>query len=123
MKKKYSVIPLLEKKSKFFCPAKWTELFLYLNPFHKEFSKCGYFYGDESISIKELSNAVYGSLFNIKNSKALNKLKFYLENQHSINFSKHEFLKFNFTIENDEFIEFARSYALSIFTLIVFAHA
>jgi hypothetical protein len=31
MNKQYAVIPLLEKKSKFFCPAKWTELFLYLN--------------------------------------------------------------------------------------------
>ena len=31
MNKQYAVISLLEKKSKFFCPAKWTELFLYLN--------------------------------------------------------------------------------------------
>jgi hypothetical protein len=31
MTKQYSVIPLLEKKSKFFCTAKWTELYLYLN--------------------------------------------------------------------------------------------
>lgn len=28
---KYPVIPLLEARSDFFCPAKWTELFLYLN--------------------------------------------------------------------------------------------
>jgi organic radical activating enzyme len=27
----YPVFPLLENKSKFFCPAKWTELYLYLN--------------------------------------------------------------------------------------------
>lgn len=27
----YPVIPLLEQRSKFFCPAKWTELYLYLN--------------------------------------------------------------------------------------------
>lgn len=33
MKKKseFPVFPVLEKKSKFFCPAKWNELFLYLN--------------------------------------------------------------------------------------------
>jgi len=31
MKKNYPVITLLEQKSKFFCPAKWTELYLYLN--------------------------------------------------------------------------------------------
>jgi organic radical activating enzyme len=31
MKKLYPVIPLLEQKSNFFCSAKWTELFLYLN--------------------------------------------------------------------------------------------
>jgi hypothetical protein len=92
-----------------------SKLFLYLNPFHKEFSKCGYFYGDESLSIKELSNTVYGCLYNIKNSKAINKLTFYLENQHSINFTKDEFLKFNFTVENDEFIEFYTSNEKFIF--------
>lgn len=31
MKTNYPVIPILEQKSKFFCPAKWTELYLYLN--------------------------------------------------------------------------------------------
>ena len=28
---KHPILPLLEKRSKFFCPAKWTELYLYLN--------------------------------------------------------------------------------------------
>lgn len=31
MKNKFPIIPILEQKSEFFCPAKWTELFLYLN--------------------------------------------------------------------------------------------
>lgn len=30
-RKEYPVFQLLENKSKFFCPAKWTELYLYLN--------------------------------------------------------------------------------------------
>lgn len=30
-RKNYPIYQVLEKKSKFFCPAKWTELFLYLN--------------------------------------------------------------------------------------------
>jgi organic radical activating enzyme len=30
-RKDYPIYQVLEKKSKFFCPAKWTELFLYLN--------------------------------------------------------------------------------------------
>jgi len=30
-RKDYPIYKVLEKKSKFFCPAKWTELFLYLN--------------------------------------------------------------------------------------------
>lgn len=31
MKSNYPIVPILEQKSKFFCPAKWTELYLYLN--------------------------------------------------------------------------------------------
>lgn len=31
MKQKYKVVPILDQKSNFFCAAKWTELFLYLN--------------------------------------------------------------------------------------------
>lgn len=92
-----------------------TKLFLYLNPFHKEFSKCGYFYGDESLSIKELSNTVYGCLYNIRNNKAIKKLIFYLENQHTLNFTKEEFLNYNFDLSYAEIIEFYKSDVRFIF--------
>lgn len=77
-----------------------SKVFLYLNPFHKELNRCGYFYGDEMVTLKELSNALDNAFHNWDINKHIKKLRSLLSVKHRVNFTKDNFLNFSFELED-----------------------
>jgi hypothetical protein len=76
-----------------------SKVFLYLNPFHKELNRCGYFYGDEMVTLKELSNALQDAFWDWDINKHIKKLRSLLAVKHRVDFTKDYFMNFNFEIE------------------------
>jgi hypothetical protein len=79
-----------------------NKVFLYLNPFHKELNRCGYFIGDEMVTLKELSNSLCNAFFDWDINKHIKKLKSLLSVKHRADFSKEYFINFNFDLSSAE---------------------
>lgn len=77
-----------------------SKVFLYLNPFHKELNRCGYFKGDEMVTLKELSNALDDAFHNWDINKYVKKLRSLLSVKHRADFTQDYFLNFNFELED-----------------------
>ena len=78
-----------------------SKVFLYLNPFHKELNRCGYFYGDEMVTLKELSNALDNAFNDWDINKHIKKLRSLLSVKHRLDFTKDYFIRFNFEIDDE----------------------
>lgn len=83
-----------------------SKVFLYLNPFHKELNRCGYFYGDEMVTLKELSNALDNAFHDWDIDKHIKKLRSLLSVKHRVDFTKDYFMNFNFDLSYGEIIEY-----------------
>ena len=83
-----------------------SRVFLYLNPFHKELNRCGYFYGDEMVTLKELSNALDNAFHDWDIDKHIKKLRSLLSVKHRVDFTKDYFMNFNFDLSYGEIIEY-----------------
>jgi hypothetical protein len=86
-----------------------SKVFLYLNPFHKELNRCGYFYGDEMVTLKELSNALDNAFNGWDINKHLKKLRSLLSVKHRVDFTKDYFMNFNFDLSYGEIKEYYES--------------
>ena len=86
-----------------------SKVFLYLNPFHKELNRCGYFYGDEMVTLKELSNALDNAFNDWDINKHLKKLRSLLSVKHRVDFTKDYFMNFNFDLSYGEIKEYYES--------------
>lgn len=86
-----------------------SKVFLYLNPFHKELNRCGYFYGDEMVTLKELSNALDNAFNDWDINKHIKKLRSLLAVKHRVDFTKDYFIRFNFELEDECTREYYRS--------------
>ena len=78
-----------------------SRVFLYLNPFHKELNRCGYFYGDEMVTLKELSNALDNAFNDWDIDKHIKKLRSLLSVKHRVDFTKDYFMNFNFELQDE----------------------
>lgn len=78
-----------------------SKVFLYLNPFHKELNRCGYFYGDEMVTLKELSNALDNAFNDWDIDKHIKKLRSLLSVKHRVDFTKDYFMNFNFELQDE----------------------
>ena len=78
-----------------------SRVFLYLNPFHKELNRCGYFYGDEMVTLKELSNALDDAFHGWDIGKHIKKLRSLLSVKHRADFTKDYFMNFNFELQDE----------------------
>ena len=83
-----------------------SKVFLYLNPFHKELNRCGYFYGDEMATLKELSNALDDAFHGWDIDKHIKKLRSLLSVKHRVDFTKDYFINFNFDLSYCEIREY-----------------
>jgi hypothetical protein len=86
-----------------------SKIFLYLNPFHKELNRCGYFYGDEMVTLNELSNALSNAFWDWNMNKHLKKLRSLLSVKHRVDFTKDYFIRFNFELDDECTREYYRS--------------
>ena len=86
-----------------------SKVFLYLNPFHKELNRCGYFYGDEMVTLKELSNALDNVFHDWDINKHIKKLRSLLSVKHRVDFTKDYFMNFNFERGDECTFEYYRS--------------
>jgi hypothetical protein len=86
-----------------------SKVFLYLNPFHKELNRCGYFYGDEMVTLKELSNALDNAFNDWDINKHIKKLRSLLSVKHRVDFTKDYFIRFNFELDDECTREYYRS--------------
>jgi len=86
-----------------------SKVFLYLNPFHKELNRCGYFYGDEMVTLKELSNSLDNAFNDWDINKHIKKLRLLLSVKHRVDFTKDYFIRFNFELEDECTREYYRS--------------
>lgn len=77
-----------------------SRVFLYLNPFHKELNRCGYFKGDEMVTSKELFNALDDAFHNWDINKHIKKLRSLLSVKHRVDFTKDYFMNSNFELED-----------------------
>jgi len=82
-----------------------SKMFLYLNPFHKEINKCGCFYGDEMVTLRELSNALESAFFDWDINKHIKKLRSLLSTKHRVDFTQDYFINFNFDLSHAEIRE------------------
>lgn len=83
-----------------------NKVFLYLNPFHKELNRCGYFVGDEMVTLRELSNALDNAFFDWDINKHIKKLKSLVSVKHRVDFSKEYFINFNFDLSSAELVDY-----------------
>jgi hypothetical protein len=86
-----------------------SKMFLYLNPFHKDFNRCGCFFGDEMITLKQLSNALQNVFFHWDTKKHISRLKSFLEMKPRIDFDKRTFLQANFELEDESTLEYHKT--------------
>lgn len=108
--KQEQVIKLVKfKKPKTIFYDEESKVFLYLNPFHKELNRCGYFKGDEMVTLKELSNALDNAFHDWDITKHIKKLRSLLSVKHRVDFTKDYFMNFNFDLSYGEIIEYYES--------------
>ena len=99
--KQEQVVKLVKfKKPKTIFYDEESKVFLYLNPFHKELNRCGYFKGDEMVTLKELFNALDDAFHNWDINKHLKKLRSLLSVKHRVDFTKDYFMSSNFELED-----------------------
>lgn len=100
--KQEQVVKLVKlKKPKTIFYDEESKVFLYLNPFHKELNRCGYFKGDEMVTLKELSNALDNAFNDWDVNKHIKKLRSLLSVKHRVDFTKDYFMNFNFELEDE----------------------
>lgn len=83
-----------------------SKVFLYLNPFHKELNRCGYFKGDEMVTLRELSNSLNNAFFDWNINKHIKKLRSFISIKHRVDFDKDYFINYNFDLSSSELVDY-----------------